>query len=440
MRCLVLVLVTMAACTTSEPYRLDGKAVETIPGQGVHLGHVEIDDQGELQSFEQLQAVTRDLKKETRLSSHLVILFVHGWNNNANEGAGGGNLRSFRAALERLAAAQKNLGGRKPYGVFVSWRGRTLSPGPMLFDYFHRYSGAGRAGGIAGTEVIHEISAAARSANSGNRVLMVGHSFGGLLLESAIAEAMTARLAQAHGAITVGQKVQIKPSDLPADLVVMLNAAEAALSSRQLIAAMTNRGVVASTNAKASPWMVSLTSQQDRATGGAFPVSNFLGRWVPPFNFFNTSVSGSYKKGTQSHNGVEWRAQEAAKSNTIGHFIPLHSHEPLPAACAQSALPDLAAVINANLKPWDGRQIRVRGKECSYQFAERDPARYNHSPFWIMQAPNQLIEGHNGIWSDDCVGLLTALMNLRDKSPLPAAQETPAVEKPRVQLQLQSFQ
>jgi pimeloyl-ACP methyl ester carboxylesterase len=434
--CGVVVTIALAACTSSYPSRLGDLTLETL-SNGARLGHVEIDDQGELQSFEQLQSVTRDLRQESRNSPRLVVVYVHGWNNGAADGPGSGDLISFRETLEKLAVAQNQNGGRRPYGVFVSWRGRTLKPSPMLFDFFHRYAGAERAGGIAGAEVIHEISAAARSSNPLNRILMVGHSFGGLLLESSISEALAARLATAHGSLNPGQEMVLHPRELPADLVVLINPAEAAIQSRKLIAAMTHRGVRAAKDSRPSPWIVSVTSQRDNANKIAFPAGNILGRWMPPFNFFNTSVSGSYKRGTKNYDGVEWGSQGASQRNTVGHFLPIHSHQPKGTTCNPNAPRDLAAIIEANVRPWDGKDILVRGKTCIYRFGERDPARFNHSPFWILQAPNELIEGHTGIWSADCIGMLTALMHLRENSPMPVSSDKSADVK--VQIQLQSF-
>lgn len=434
--CGVVGAIALVACTSSYPSRLGGLTLETL-SNGARLGHVEIDDQGELQSFEQLQSVTRDLRQQSRKTPRLVVVYVHGWNHGAMDGLGGGDLRAFRATLEKLATAQNQNGGRKPYGVFVSWRGRTLKPSPMVFDFFHRYAGAERAGGIAGAEVIHEISAAARSSNPQNRILMVGHSFGGLLLESSISEALAAKLADAHGSLNPGQEMVLHPRELPADLIVLINPAEAAIQSRKLIAAMTNRGVRAAKNTRPSPWIVSVTSQRDNANKIAFPAGNILGRWLPPFNFFNTSVSGSYKRGTKNYDGVEWGSQGASQRNTVGHFLPIHSHQPKLTTNNPEAPRDLAAIIQANVRPWDGQEILVRGKSRVYRFGERDAARFNHSPFWIFQAPNELIEGHTGIWSDDCIGMLTALMHLRENSPLPVRPDKPADAK--VQIKLQSF-
>lgn len=432
----VVAIFVIVGCTSSHPSRLDDLTLETL-ANGARLGHVEIDDQGELQSFEQLQRVTRDLRQQSRESPRLVVVYVHGWNNGAVDGPGGGDLRSFRDTLEKLAMAQNQISGREPYGVFVSWRGRTLKPSPMVFDFFHRYAGAERAGGIAGAEVIHEISAAARSSNPRNRILMVGHSFGGLLLESSISEALAAKLANAHGSLNPGQEMVLHPRELPADLIVMINPAEAAIQSRKLIAAMTNRGVRAAKNSRPSPWIVSVTSQRDYANKLAFPTGNLFGRWVPPFNFFNTSVSGSYKWRSTANNGVEWGSQGASQRNTVGHFLPIHSHQPMGTTCNLDAPHDLAAIIQANVKPWDGKEILVRGRSRVYRFGERDPERYNHSPFWIFQAPNELIEGHTGIWSDDCIGMLTALMHLRENSPMSVHSDKSADAK--VQIQLQSF-
>ena len=43
--------------------------------------------------------------------------------------------------------------------------------------------------------MLHELGAVARGANSKNRIVMIGHSLGGAILESAMAESISARVA-----------------------------------------------------------------------------------------------------------------------------------------------------------------------------------------------------------------------------------------------------
>jgi len=183
--------------------------VERISAK-VALGHVEIDDQGELIRFEQLRQVTEKIKAESKSEPLLLLVYIHGWNRNssASKVSGGGDLIRFRKMLEELGEAR----GRRTMGVFVSWRGRSLSTFPLGVDYYHRHAAARRVGGVAGAEVLHEIGAVARGANSRNEIVMLGHSLGGAVLESAMAESIAAKVA-----METARGRALKREDFPAD-------------------------------------------------------------------------------------------------------------------------------------------------------------------------------------------------------------------------------
>ncbi|MDB4466217.1 alpha/beta hydrolase, partial [bacterium] len=302
-----------SACTRSTGYRQSpGLTLEKLAPK-ISLGHVEIDDQGELISFDQLKRVTAKIKAEST-EPLLLIVYIHGWNHNASGRwiTGDGDLDDFRDMLKDLGKAS----GRKTMGVFVSWRGRSLATFPVGVDYFHRHAAARRVGGVAGTEVLHELGAAARGANPENRIVMVGHSLGGAVLESAMAEAISARVAMDS---VRGRK--LKRKDFPADLIVSINSSESSIYARQLLSTFKNRGIK---DIEGGPLMVSLTSQRDFITSVFWPIGNIMGRWVPGINFFNTGVAGMYRKDPE--NDKLRGTQAAAHRSTVGHFKPLFSH------------------------------------------------------------------------------------------------------------------
>ena len=312
--CLLPLLFLNSACTHTSGYRQTPELTLEKLDPKVSLGHVEIDDQGELISFDQLKRVTAKIEAEST-EPLLMVVYIHGWNHNASERliTGAGDLHDFREMLKDLGEAS----GRKVMGVFVSWRGRSLATFPIGVDYFHRHAAARRVGGVSGTEVLHELGAVARGANSKNRIVMIGHSLGGAILESAMAESISARVAMDSAR---GRKLMRK--DFPADLMVSINSAESAIYARQLLSTFKNRGIK---NVEGGPLMVSLTSQRDFITSVFWPMGNLMGRWVPGLNFFNTGVAGMYRRDPKRD---KLRGgQAAAHRSTVGHFKPLFSHE-----------------------------------------------------------------------------------------------------------------
>jgi len=431
----ILSFLFLTACTSRDGYRVC-KPIEKICSvkhggkickTDLTISHVEIDDQGELIDYDQLKTVICDIKKECGKGSkgRLVVLFVHGWENSsspnsgANSGEGGGNLESFKKVIYRLDEAARSEAGRKmglrrPYGIFVSWRGRTIKPFPIKADFYHRHSAARRVGGVAGAEVIYSLTTTAKDANPQNRVLAVGHSFGGAMLESAISESLASSIARAHA-----KGGNLSAEEVPGDLVVLINQAESALHTRQLLATMHNREVSTDTSHAGAPLIVSLTSEADDATRFWFPVGSVLGRYFPPFNFFNTNTSGTYRR---KEKDVGWGKQHAAQTYTTGHFLNIHSHKPHPVKEQRMKKLDkprrgYAEILQANRLPWTEDGFKVRGSKYDFTFTKvekDDGLRVNATPYWIMQMPKALSSGHNDIWNDEMIGVLGALMNLRD--------------------------
>lgn len=422
--------------TDAIPYHLE-KPVETLdtPLKGkVQMGYVEVDDMGELQDFRQLAAVTKEIKEESKKAKGLrVILFVHGWNNNAEPGSA--SLESFKKVLMSLQDAQDEDGGGKIFGVFIGWRGQTMKMGSMYLDFFHRYQGGHRAGTGAGTDAIYEVAATAKKANEKNVVILCGHSFGGMLLEDAISQPTRARLAEAHAK---GTNTLDSRDIMPADMVILINEAQHAVKARQLVSALRDRQV--GVGDKDLPWIVSITSQTDVDTGSRFPFGVTLGRWLPPLNLFDTTVSGEYRKDETAPNAG---SQSEAASHTAGHFQPLHSHvvtyidKILPEKRLNSKLIVLKEQallwhIMVNLKPRQHDQsIIFHCSEGNYKI-ERVPQEgaFNTTPYWIMSVPKEIIANHTDIWTPQATGLVTALIHLRIEEAVKVTPSAPPTPKP----------
>lgn len=398
--CLLIVILGLAGsgCTRSSGYRQSPALTLEKLAHGVALGHVEIDDQGELISYDQLQRVTAKIREESR-EPLLLVVYIHGWNHNASGKwiTGNGDLKEFRRTLEEMAAAS----GKKTMGVFVSWRGRSFAPFPVGVDYFHRHAAARRVGGVAGTEVLYELGAAARGAHPENRIVMLGHSLGGAVLESAMAEAVAAQVAT-----RTAKGETLKRRDFPADLFIAINSAESAISARKLLSTFKSRGV---REIEGGPLLVSLTSRRDFITSVFWPVGNFMGRWVPGINWFNTGVAGTYRKDPVSDHLRGTQAQ--AHRTTVGHFEPLFSHQ---FEKVETKERDLAAIVRGNQKAARGGGFLVRGREAAYLFSRPDKEVYNTTPYWIVPVPGSFIKHHQDQWNDNFVGLITALMSLAE--------------------------
>lgn len=130
-----------------------------------------------------------------------VFVFVHGWKHNAS--SKDSNVQDFREMLSR-AAENPFVGKRRVIGLYLGWRGKVTSlPFVKELSYWGRKSVAEEIGSGGATEVLTELNqllveqfADVRSAGSlyKNTFVIIGHSFGGAIVLSALHDVMLAEL------------------------------------------------------------------------------------------------------------------------------------------------------------------------------------------------------------------------------------------------------
>lgn len=178
----------------------------------IHLHAIEFDDHGEPLNRFQLEGALMDVRdvkgKGMRLT---LVLYAHGWNNNARED--NDNYQSFRDFLQDLNAVSvtgKPKQDHQLVGVYLSWRGKALDHPDALvrgvgtlispFTFWNRINAVERVARFSCTEAVLSLSAEARRSVSpsatnspgkfpDSRIVLVGHSMGGMLLERAVAQA-----------------------------------------------------------------------------------------------------------------------------------------------------------------------------------------------------------------------------------------------------------
>ena len=246
---IVIVLVVLAAVIFFRGFSVNGKPMRFDPtshepanswyiegntnlnGETVTLScsFVEFDERGDFLDFAQHLACGEKLKNLAQEGRVLLVIYCHGWKNNAQSD----DVVSFNTFLARLAASQEIRDLKlRVHGVYLGWRGNAFRPyvsksvnyhqmtaafgKPIVDKRYHRklswtwfipenlsywnrkMAAEHRGAGLAIARAIFTYAAAVRryGENPDNLVIVIGHSFGALLLERSLGQAMT-------GAITM---------------------------------------------------------------------------------------------------------------------------------------------------------------------------------------------------------------------------------------------
>ena len=351
--------------------------------EGRDLAFIEFGEQGSYQDRTQLQNAL-DLIKRT--SRPLVITYVHGWHNNA----GSADVDRFSEWLLALSKTQRiRDSGLHLIGVYLGWRGE-ITDVPVLrqFSFYSRKSAAERlASNFDCYDAIAAISQTARESHKADKqyTVLIGHSFGGLVVERAVAHAINAEI---HGHAPADRS-------LPADLILVVNPASDSVLTRQMISALASRQTE-----NARPFLVSLTSTADGATGKAFPISTSLAATAKVFN--KVALPGS-----------EVRENERRfYTSTPGHnrFLINHETEKLPGTLQESS--GLNA-LQTNLTHQLPEDVFVTdgpdGTLDQWRFARRGDV---DVPYWNVKVDPSIIRNHGDIWNPKAQAMMAAIFRM----------------------------
>jgi hypothetical protein len=248
------------------------------------------------------------------------VTFIHGWHHNADDrkqsSKNPGDVETFRCLLSELAVSE-SLRGFQVHGVFLGWRGRVVQ-GPLDYlTFLDRKGAAMRVAGTPITETIFELIRQARKAHPDrSKCVVIGHSFGALVLEKAMAQAI------AGGVLAQDVQSAGKPFDAPADLILLVNSAAESIYAKELSDMFARIGHRDSVNPN-RPLLISITSESDSATGGWFPIGTFL-----PNLFAHRRYHWDTRYNTAS-NEVD---QHEYLTKTPGNNARLFTHMVLPEA------------------------------------------------------------------------------------------------------------
>ena len=241
---LACVLLLMVACTPKVQLRTADLAISCHNKQEAcsesyierypehDLAFIEFTEGGNLYNRQHSQQVLKFIDAQAQQENGVaVFVFVHGWQHTASYKDS--NVKQFREFLSR-AAENEVVGRRKVIGLYLGWQGKTNNvPGLKQLTYWSRKSVAEEVGAGGATEVfarLHQILIRqfADQPSDGplykNTYVIVGHSFGGAIVLSALHDVLLNDLIQANTSLEEGPN-PCENVNRYADGIILLNPA-----------------------------------------------------------------------------------------------------------------------------------------------------------------------------------------------------------------------
>ncbi len=333
-----------------------------MKGAPYELAIVEFDDQGRCYDRGQMDAVAQRLEALAPDDpgqggqDAILVAFVHGWQHDAR--SDDDNLTAFRALLSKTVEyerrhASAGVAPRPVLGVFVGWRGLSdFGLGDVVADA--TFWGRQAAGQRVATGSVRELFGRLRhyrnrqQKRGGNPLLVIaGHSFGGMIVFSALAQSLIQAASAPIGRMT--------PEF--ADLVLLVNPAIEGARYIPIYDLVTGEAFEARTT-KQLPVFICAQADNDQPVGLVFPLGN------------------------------------------AGHAITESAIGELEKWCVRHALGFVPQF----------RTHALAGPTADNPFVLDPPGTTQANPFWVVGATKEVIDGHGGIWQAPFLQFIASLV------------------------------
>ena len=408
-------VVLMACATPNKQYQGAGSA-EIAPSSRysdntpyAKLSVIEFDEQGDMWTSSQLNAARRMINRSTKRP--LLIVFIHGWHNNAR--ANNENLQSFNQLLKEIAE-RGNLQNREVQGVYIGWRGLAIERAwdktgigwlARYLSFYSRKSDTDLVAGIPLTRALYVLASDAHAKEG--RVIFIGHSFGGRILEKALAQAII-------GQTSTYPKIKVT---LPADLTLLINPASEAITARRLKLALDDWS-------EPTPAIISVTSTGDTATS----------RWW--WAGMSAATPGKARAFRDYEDGPDGRYRTSQRDyvvHTAGHSDILKDRRVVPMQPAPNISDAGDDAILWNLQSAAEDRFRAAGQWWRIEEIQTSRAPFiinagQAKGYWVMSVPPEIIPDHNDIFRPAAIELFAALYRIcRSSVQKPPSQKSISV-------------
>lgn len=391
--------------------------------ESYRLAFVEL---GEFGSYRDRRQIGNAVDLIATTERPLLVTYIHGWHNDVESE----DVARFKGFLSRLSQSSQVIENRlNVVGVYLAWPGESLRiPVLNTFSFWGRKRTAERI--ASNTDCLDSILELCRAAkrHSPSYTVLLGHSFGGLVLERTVA----------HSIQTLQGQQQVKP---PWDLAIVLNPASDAVLARQMVSSLDQlarqyRRAGIMSESENQPLVVELASNNDRATGLTFPWGASVGalmggHWawnevdVPGGDSVNQRAPISERKfylSTPGNNpylinyAIAELERPPAFKDTDAFDKNLRENRDKRIFYTSASRNAESAAAAAAVGKRSPVSAPTRWRQWQIQNAGDVDPRYRGNaqvPFWIVRVPTDIIDNHGGIWSDNSMALMAAIFRLR---------------------------
>jgi hypothetical protein len=371
-------LVGLTACVHNKQYRTPVSVFPPIPGETQYtLAFIEFDDMGEFWDRTQMNEALKTIKEtKEKTGQVIVVTFVHGWKNNASDQSG--NVWGFRDELKDIAKLYNPV---PVIGIYIGWRGAATDVAFLKnLTFYNRRNAAIRIPGASMTEALHQIIRTTKEPPHDDSVcVLIGHSFGGMVLERALTQSMVSLINDEEA--KSDRNAASIPS--PADLIVFVNSAAPATEAKQFLGMLKARHYHYQSGARDAPFFLAITSKGDSATGFVMPLGQFpskVTKAMREYDLCDPYEHPEFPPGIPS--------QSTYYLHSTANTPALQSHE----------------IITSD-GPGDPAAPCVTEHSKTYCIREKKD-RWNDTPYWAMQMPVEIVPDHGTIFRPEFRQLL----------------------------------
>lgn len=459
--CLALMFAALAACASPRPHKVSTVAanfdcgvesslsekqcfdrtpeVSADPSYTLHF--VEFDDQGWLyprpadqgdvaemgSTYSQLDRAVEDVASKVAKERVLLLVYVHGWKHTAAHDDR--DVKRFRQMLSDAAVLDQRPPGsgtgtapiRSVVGIYVGWRGagRFSHSNPLInLTFWTRKNAALHVSEGAARELFARIRALREHWNARDtspprlRTLVMGHSFGGWVVFSALSPSILDLLAKRADVTPAGDPAEAwRQARLrsAADMVILVNPAFEATRYQPIH----NLAQKVKLLEYEPPALLLVTSKADAATGTAFPFGRFFNTlFQRPFASDDEAYAAMHTPGfvdpyvTHSLSGdgadtskcPDWRAgdqadpaaEEEVRSTRMQRMQTNRDSE-------RRRHKEWRAYLNANKKSLPPKWT---WQYCGGTTIQALPPHGPHSPVWNVVTDGTVIPNHSDIMGE----------------------------------------